>query len=59
MYQTVIEAVGGDDRVQANFLPTVLTDRVSLIYPKDLSLLPCQAPRRLVSGPWSVFIFFF
>jgi hypothetical protein len=25
IYQTVIEAVGGDDRVKANFLPTVLS----------------------------------
>jgi hypothetical protein len=24
VYQTVIEAVGGDDRVKANFLPTTL-----------------------------------
>jgi hypothetical protein len=26
VYQTVIEAAGGDDRVKANFLPTALTD---------------------------------
>jgi hypothetical protein len=26
VYQTVIEAVGGDDGVKANFLPTALTD---------------------------------
>jgi hypothetical protein len=26
VYQTVIEAVGGDDRVKANFLPTALID---------------------------------
>jgi hypothetical protein len=26
VYQTVVEAAGGDDRVKANFLPTVLTD---------------------------------
>jgi hypothetical protein len=57
MYQTVIEAVGGDDRVKANFLPTVLTG-AARIYSKDLSLLSCQAPRRLVSGPCSVFICF-
>jgi hypothetical protein len=25
LYQTIIEAIGGDDRVKANFLPTVLT----------------------------------
>jgi hypothetical protein len=25
VYQTIIEATGGDDRVKANFLPTVLT----------------------------------
>jgi hypothetical protein len=25
VYQTIIEAVGGDDRVKANFLPTALT----------------------------------
>jgi hypothetical protein len=25
VYQTVIEAAGGDDRVKANFLPTALT----------------------------------
>jgi hypothetical protein len=26
MYQSVIEAAGGDDRVKANFLPTTLTN---------------------------------
>jgi hypothetical protein len=26
VYQTIIEAAGGDDRVKANFLPTALTD---------------------------------
>jgi hypothetical protein len=26
VYQTIIEAVGGDDWVKANFLPTTLTD---------------------------------
>jgi hypothetical protein len=26
VYQIVVEAVGGDDRVKANFLPTTLTD---------------------------------
>jgi hypothetical protein len=26
IYQTIIEAVGGDDQVKANFLPTALTD---------------------------------
>jgi hypothetical protein len=26
VYQTIIETVGGDDRVKANFLPTALTD---------------------------------
>jgi hypothetical protein len=25
VYQTIIEVVGGDDRVKANFLPTALT----------------------------------
>jgi hypothetical protein len=26
VYQTVVNTVGGDDRVKANFLPTALTD---------------------------------
>jgi hypothetical protein len=26
VHQTIIEVVGGDDRVKANFLPTALTD---------------------------------
>jgi hypothetical protein len=25
VYQTVVEAIGGDDRVKGNFLPTALT----------------------------------
>jgi hypothetical protein len=28
VYQTIIEATGGDDRVKANFLPTVLNGAV-------------------------------
>jgi hypothetical protein len=30
VYQTIIEAIRGDDRVKANFLPTVLTDATRL-----------------------------
>jgi hypothetical protein len=26
VYQTIIKAIGGDNRVKANFLPTALTD---------------------------------
>jgi hypothetical protein len=30
VYQTIIEAAGGDDQVKANFLPTTLTDAARL-----------------------------
>jgi hypothetical protein len=28
IYQTVIETAGGDDRVKANYLPTILSDAI-------------------------------
>jgi hypothetical protein len=51
MYQTVVEAVGGDDRANANFLPTTLTGVARsrhINLPKGLSLLrtgyvPCSS----------------
>jgi hypothetical protein len=59
MYQTVIEAVGGDDRVKANFLPTVLTGaaRSCLINLPEGSITPFMSSTTSF-GVWTLLSFY-